>query len=94
MLLLYKVTYLAIKRYKKYMYPFDLEIDVSGLFCPYPLLEAKKALNKLAKGEVLKVIATDPASVIDFKAFATTSTHRLLHYEQTDEGVYCFWLEK
>lgn len=75
------------------MYSFDFEIDVSGLFCPYPLLEAKKALNTLAKGNILKVIATDPASVIDFKAFATISMHRLLHYEQMD-GVYCFWLEK
>lgn len=76
------------------MYSFDLEIDVSGLLCPYPLLEAKKALVTLAAGKILKVTATDPASVIDFKAFAATSPHRLLHYEQTKEGIYCFWLEK
>ncbi len=76
------------------MHTFDLEIDVSGLFCPYPLIQAKKALAGLTKGKILKIIATDPASIIDFKAFATTSAHRLLNYEQADEGRYYFWLEK
>lgn len=72
---------------------FDLHIDVSGLLCPYPLLEAKKALNQLATGQVLKITATDPASVIDFKAYTATSPHDLLHYTETT-GQYCFWLRK
>lgn len=76
------------------MSPFDLQIDVSGLFCPYPLLEAKKALNQLEKGNILKVIATDPASVIDFKAFSSTSPHRLLDYQKTSTGKFCFWIVK
>ena len=76
------------------MHHFDHQINVSGLFCPYPLQETKKSLTKLSKGDVLKVIATDPASVIDFKAFASTSAHRLLDYQEVEKGKYCFWIEK
>jgi tRNA 2-thiouridine synthesizing protein A len=73
---------------------FDLEIDASGLLCPQPLLRAKKALNSLAKGKILKIIATDPSSIIDFKAFAAISSHHLLKYEELPLRKYCFWLEK
>lgn len=75
------------------MSKFDRQIDVSGLFCPRPLLEAKKALQQLQHGQVLKVITTDPAAIIDFKAFIVVSTHRLLRYEQVEKE-YRFWLEK
>ena len=37
----------------------DEELDVSGLNCPLPLLKAKMELNKMQRGAVLKVIATD-----------------------------------
>ncbi|SFG40799.1 sulfurtransferase TusA family protein [Neptunomonas qingdaonensis] len=57
----------------------DEILDASGLNCPLPLLKAKQALNKLAKGQVLKVIATDVGSVRDFKAFTDQSDHELLN---------------
>ena len=42
------------------------ELDVTGLSCPMPLLKAKLALNELAPLQILKVVATDPASEKDF----------------------------
>ena len=39
------------------------ELDTRGLNCPLPILKAKKALADMRSGEVLKVLATDPASV-------------------------------
>ena len=41
------------------MAKFDQELDASGLNCPLPILRAKKALNGMQRGEVLKVISTD-----------------------------------
>jgi tRNA 2-thiouridine synthesizing protein A len=76
------------------MNQFDLQIDASGLLCPQPLLLAKKALNQLKKGQILKVLTTDPAAVIDFKAFAAVSGHALVHYEARAEGGHGFWLER
>lgn len=76
------------------MNQFDLQIDASGQLCPQPLLQAKQALNQLKKGQIVKILTTDPAAVIDFKAFAAVSGHLLLHYEERAEGGHCFWLEK
>ena len=60
------------------------EIDTRGLNCPLPILKAKKALADMASGDVLKVVATDPASVRDFQAFARQTGNELL--EQTSAG--------
>ncbi|AIR89892.1 sulfurtransferase TusA family protein [Pseudomonas cremoricolorata] len=69
------------------------ELDASGLNCPLPLLKAKMALNGLASGAVLKVIATDAGSQRDFHTFARLSGHSLVD-EQVDAGVYTYWLRK
>ncbi|WP_407315507.1 sulfurtransferase TusA family protein [Pseudomonas sp. nanlin1] len=71
----------------------DAELDASGLNCPLPLLKAKMALNPLASGAVLKVIATDAGSQRDFRTFAKLSGHQLLR-EEAEAGVYSYWLRK
>ena len=68
-------------------------LDVKGLQCPMPLLKAKKALNDLAPGELLRVVATDPGSVKDFKVFSRQSGHELIESEDND-GVYSYLLRK
>ena len=68
-------------------------LDVKGLQCPMPLLKAKKALNDLAPGELLRVVATDPGSVKDFEVFSRQSGHELLESADND-GVYCYLLRK
>ncbi len=60
------------------MADFDQELDARGLNCPLPILRAKKALNGMAAGEVLKIISTDPGSVKDFEAFASQTGNELL----------------
>ena len=57
------------------------ELDTRGLNCPLPILRAKKALNDMQSGQVLKIVATDPGSVKDFQAFAKQTGNELL--EQT-----------
>lgn len=71
----------------------DQELDVSGQQCPMPLLKAKLALNALATEQVLKVIATDPASERDFNAFVSQSRHQILAFEK-DADTYSYWIKK
>lgn len=72
---------------------FDKEFDASGLACPLPIVKTKKALNDMAAGQVLRVIATDPGSVADMAAFAEQTGHQLL--EQSNENKkYVFFLKK
>ena len=70
-----------------------IELDLKGLTCPMPLLKTKQALNKMQSGELVRVIATDPASERDFKVFADQSGNQLLSSEKTD-ACYCFTLKK
>jgi len=64
-----------------------VELDLSGLTCPMPLLKTKQALNRLQSGAIVKVVATDPGSQRDFQVFAEQSGNRLLSAEKHDE---CF----
>ena len=72
---------------------FNQELDARGLNCPLPILRAKKALNGMAAGEVLKIIATDPGSVKDFQAFATQTGNQLLDSSEVNREFH-FFLKK
>lgn len=54
------------------------QLDVCGLKCPMPILRAKKALAVMQSGELLEVLATDPAVTDDFAAFARQTGHTLV----------------
>ncbi len=54
------------------------EIDTRGLNCPLPILKAKKQLNEMHSGELLKVVSTDAGSVRDFQAFARQTGNDLV----------------
>ena len=68
----------------------DRELDVRGLNCPLPILRTKKALAEMASGQVLHVLATDPGSVKDFRAFAKQTGNELLADAEAD-GVFTFY---
>lgn len=63
---------------------WDAEVDAAGLICPLPVLRARKRLLALPPGSVLRLIATDPASIIDVPHYCAEAGHVLL--SQTDEG--------
>lgn len=63
----------------------DVSLDVTGLKCPLPVLKARKALNGMAPGALLEVLATDPAAGLDFRHFAKQSGHALLVAETEGE---------
>ncbi len=72
---------------------FDRELDVRGLRCPLPILRAKKALADMPSGQVLRILATDPASLHDFTAFARQTGNALLEHRQ-DGDLFEFLLQR
>ena len=74
-------------------YEIDLELDLSGLTCPLPLLKAKQALNRLEPGQIVMVTATDPGSERDFQVFAQQSSTDLLEFRK-EAGRFHYWLRK
>ena len=72
---------------------FDQELDARGLNCPLPILRAKKTLNAMTGGQILKIMATDPGSIKDFEAFAKQTGNELLDSSELD-GEFHFMLKK
>lgn len=72
---------------------FDAELDATGLLCPLPVLKARKRLEPLAPGQVLRVLADDPAAVIDIPHFCAEQGHRLVA-SLTDETPQTYFIAK
>ncbi|MBT8421242.1 MAG: sulfurtransferase TusA family protein [Gammaproteobacteria bacterium] len=75
------------------MADFDQELDASGLNCPLPILRAKKTLNGMDAGKLLRIIATDPGSVKDFEAFCKQTGNELMSSSE-EGGKYLFLIRK
>ncbi|HEY9035482.1 MAG TPA: sulfurtransferase TusA family protein [Pseudomonadales bacterium] len=69
------------------------ELDARGMQCPMPLLKAKQALNRMAPGERLRVLATDAGSLRDFQVFCQQSGH-VLESQCTEAGIHTHVLRK
>ena len=61
-------------------------LDCIGLYCPMPVLKTKQEMDKLAIGEILEVLADDPAAEADIKAWAKRTGQKILKIDKTNEG--------
>ena len=75
------------------MIEFDIELDASGLHCPLPLLRLKKALTEMQSGQIVRMIATDPAAHLDIGVYAEQTGHRILELVREVE-VQIFYIRK
>ncbi len=73
---------------------FTRELDARGLKCPLPILRAKKSLNEMKSGDILRIVATDPGSQKDFQAFSRQTGHELLSSAQNDKEFEFFLKRK
>lgn len=71
----------------------DQTLDCSGMACPMPILKTKKAIDGLAVGQILKMIATDPGSTSDMQAWTQKTGHELVASER-DGDKYIFYVKK
>ena len=60
----------------------DTVLDLRGLNCPQPVLQAKKALRNVPVGGVLVLECTDPLTVIDVPHFVNQTGHALRGHER------------
>ena len=70
-----------------------LEKDLCGLSCPGPLMEVKKYIDTLEKGEVLKVNASDPGFFMDIKSWCEKTNNTLLDISK-DKGIISAVIKK
>lgn len=72
---------------------FPEELDVTGHKCPIPVLRVRRMLERLPQGTILKVVATDPMTQIDFPHFCQESGHDLLEMTEVN-AVFYFLIKK
>ncbi|AUV83389.1 hypothetical protein C2R22_18510 [Salinigranum rubrum] len=69
-------------------------LDVKGQNCPMPVIKTKGAMDGLAAGDVLEVVATDSGSMSDIKGWADSTEGVELVDQVEGDGVYTHYVRK
>ncbi|MCE8014466.1 sulfurtransferase TusA [Halomonas sp. MCCC 1A17488] len=67
------------------------ELDTTGLYCPEPIMLMHNKVRDMQPGEILKVIATDPATTRDVPKFCSFLGHELISQQESD-GQYLYFI--
>lgn len=69
------------------------ELNTLGLRCPEPIMMVRKRVRKMEKGELLAVIADDPATTRDIPSFCRFMEHTLIEAD-TEQIPYRYLIRK
>ncbi|MFU2080404.1 sulfurtransferase TusA [Avibacterium endocarditidis] len=69
------------------------QLDTQGLRCPEPVMLVRKQIRHMQEGEVLLILADDPATTRDIPSFCQFMDHRLLKSE-TERTPFKYWVQK
>ncbi|MCE0733934.1 sulfurtransferase TusA [Halomonas sp. G15] len=69
---------------------FHAELDTTGLYCPEPIMLMHNKVRDMQAGEVLKVIASDPATTRDVPRFCQFLGHELVDQRQLGDSYLYF----
>ncbi len=69
-------------------------LDVKGQNCPMPVVKTKQAMDGLAAGDVLEVLATDPGSMSDLGGWAETQSNAELLGQEEAGDIYKHYVRK
>jgi tRNA 2-thiouridine synthesizing protein A len=67
--------------------PLNRVLDCVGLYCPEPVFRTRLELDAMAAGDVLEVLADDPAAEEDIKSLIKRLGHRLIKIEREDDAL-------
>lgn len=68
-------------------------VDARGLACPMPVIELSRAIEPLAVGAAVRLLATDPAAKVDVPVWCRMQRQGLVSAAE-DAGVWTFVVEK
>jgi TusA-related sulfurtransferase len=72
----------------------NVSLDMRGSVCPGPIIEAKKLINGMGSGEVLRLISNCPGSRDDVEDWARNTGLGLLDSVQIGAHEYEFYIRK
>ena len=63
-------------------------LDARGLFCPSPVMQTNVELSKMQIGEILTVLADDPAAEDDIASWARRLGHEIVKMEKNGNEIH------
>ncbi|MFB9868411.1 sulfurtransferase TusA [Vreelandella sulfidaeris] len=71
---------------------YDAVLDTTGLYCPEPIMLMHNQVRDMSSGQVLKVIATDPATTRDVPKFCQFLGHELLVQDSSSASDFVYFI--
>ena len=68
-------------------------LDMTGYFCPEPVIRVNEAIGDVEVGEVLELLADDPSSEPDIKSWTKRTGQELISIEE-DGGIFRFLIRR
>jgi TusA-related sulfurtransferase len=72
----------------------NVTLDIRGVVCPGPIVEAKKLLNGMQAGEVLKLVSNCPGIKSDIVGWAAATGMEIVETIEVASGEYEFYIRK
>ncbi|MEW6294266.1 MAG: sulfurtransferase TusA family protein [Pseudomonadota bacterium] len=69
-------------------------LDMRGVSCPGPILEAKRLLQGMRSGEILQLVTDCTAAIDDIPLWGQETSIKLLDTREIASGVHEFYLKK
>ena len=69
------------------------QLEALGLRCPEPVMVIRKTVRKLETGDLLEIIADDPATTRDIPSFCRFMEHQLIE-AQIETTPYRYLIKK
>ena len=72
----------------------DVEVDCRGMRCPMPVVELAKAVNGVEVGQVVALVADDPAAGPDVQAWCRMREQEYVGQDAAADGVPRFLVKR
>ncbi len=68
-------------------------LDMTGFFCPEPVVQTSSEIGDIEVGEVLEMLADDPSARSDMESWSKRTGHELVSVDEED-GVLRFLIRR
>ncbi|MCS7115043.1 MAG: sulfurtransferase TusA family protein [Nitrososphaerota archaeon] len=65
----------------------DRKLDCLGLYCPEPVFRTRMELDEMKAGEILEVLADDPAAEDDIRSLVKNLGHEIVGVTRNGDKV-------
>ena len=72
----------------------DKTLDLIGFYCPIPVYRTREEIDKMDVGQVLEVLADDPAAEEDITRWAKRFGQEMLSFRKDENGRLRFLIRK